>query len=119
MAIQSKRAKDIDAYIELHRNSCVKSRQKIEINGKIEFLDSYNLPLYLLQYNHMNGRFNLEIQEYENSLGRKLNPADKEDVKKIKELLLQDKIEAKKLKEDLEQIGEQREVAAITHDSID
>src|SRR5439155_24070207 len=49
---------------------------------------------------------------------RKLDPTDKEDVKKIKELLLQDKIEAEKLYNDLKQLGEQREVAAITHDGI-
>lgn len=118
MAIQSKRAKEIDVYIDQHRNSCIKGKQKVEIKGKIEPLESYMLPLTLLQYNHENRRFNLEIQEYETHIGRKLEPSDSEDVKKIKELLLQDQIEAKKLKDDLEQLGEQREVAAITHDGI-
>jgi hypothetical protein len=118
MAIHSKRAKEIDVYIDSHKKSCVKGEQKVEINGKIKFLESYMLPLTLLQYNHDNRRFNLEIQEYEAQLGRELDASDREDVKKIKELLLQDTIEAKKLKDDLRQLGEQREVAAITHDGI-
>jgi hypothetical protein len=118
MAIQSKRAKEIDVYIDSHKKSCIKGEQKVEINGKIKFLESYMLPLTLLQYNHDNRRFNLEIQEYETQLGRELDASDREDVKKIKELLLQDTIEAKKLKDDLKQLGEQREVAAITHDGI-
>lgn len=117
MAMQSKRANEIDAYIET-KPSCKKGKQKVEIKGKIDPLESYMLPLSLLQYNHENRRFNLEIQEYEATLGRKLDPADKEDVKKIKELLLQDEIEAKKLYDDLKLLGEQREVAAITHDGI-
>ncbi len=118
MAIHSKKAKEIDVYIDGHKTKCVKGKQKVEINGKIQFLDSYMLPLSLLQYNHDNRRFNLEIQEYETQLGRELNASDREDVKKIKELLLQDATEAKKLKDDLKQLGEQREVAAITHDGI-
>lgn len=117
MSIQSKKAKQIETYIESHK-SCIKGKQKVEISGKIELLESYILPISLLQYNHDNRRFNLEIQEYEAQIGRKLDPTEKDDLKKIKELLLQDEIEAKKLKEDLEQLGEQREVAAITHDGV-
>ncbi len=117
MAIQSKKAKEIDVYIDSH-TSCVKSKQKIEINGEIEVRDSYMLPISLLQYNHANGRFNLEIQEYENTKRRKLDPSDNADVKMLKSLLLQDQSEAEKLKNDLEQLGEQREVAVITHDGV-
>ena len=117
MAIHSKKAKDIDVYIDSHK-SCIKGKQKVEIDGEIKFLESYELPLNLLQYNHDNRRFNLEIQEYEDKLGRKLDPTDREDVKKLRELLLQDENEAKKLKDDLKQLGEQREVAAITHDGV-
>src|SRR3989344_3791801 len=117
MAIQSKKAKEIDAFIDSHK-SCVRGKQKIEINGEIKLSDSYMLPIDLLQYNHANGRFNLEIQEYENKLGRKLDPSDKEDIKMLKGLLLQDQSEAEKLKSDLEQLGEQREVAAITNDGV-
>ena len=118
MAIHSKKAKEIDVYIDSHKKSCIKGKQKVEIKGQIDFLDSYELPLSLLQYNHDNRRFNLEIQEYETQIGRELDASDREDVKKIKELLLQDTIEAKKLKDDLKQLGQQREVAAITHDGI-
>ncbi|MGC2236776.1 MAG: hypothetical protein WA584_11480 [Pyrinomonadaceae bacterium] len=116
MIIQSKRAKEIDAHIASHE--CEKGLQKVEINGKITLLKSYDLPWTLLQYNHDNGRFNLEIQEYETQLGRSLDPTLSEDTSKIKELLLQDDIEAKKLKEDLKLVGEQREVAAITFDGV-
>lgn len=117
MVIQSKRAKQVEAYIESHK-TCAKGKQKVEINGKIELLESYLLPISLLQYNHNNRRFNLEIQEYEEHIKRTLDPTDKDDLKKIKELLLQDETEAKKLKDDLEQLGEQREVAAITYDGV-
>ena len=83
MAIQSKRANEIEAYINSHK-SCIKGKQKIEIKGKIDFLESYMLPLKLLQYNHENRRFNLEIQEYESKIGRKLDSSDGQDIKKIR-----------------------------------
>ena len=117
MPIQSKKAKEIDAYIDQHK-SCVRGKQKVEIDGKINFRDSYMLPISYLQYNQSNGRFNLEILDFENKLGRKLDSSDKDDVEKLKSLLLQDQNEAEKLKNDLEQLGEQREVAAITHDGV-
>lgn len=117
MAAKSKRAIDIDAFIDAHE-TCKKSKQKVEISGKIETLESYLLPITYLQYNHANGRFNLEIQEHETTLGRKLDPNDKKDVEVIRTLLLHDEVEAKKLYDDLESLGEQREVAAITHDGV-
>jgi hypothetical protein len=123
MPINSKKANEIDAYINSHP-SCKRSEQPVEINGELKFLLSYMLPLYsddgkyFLQYNHDNRRFNLEIQEYERAEGKVLNPAEKDDAKKIKELLLQDEIEAEKLYDDLKQLGQQREVAAVTYDGI-
>lgn len=117
MAINSKRANEIDAYINENRES-KNSPWPIEVNGRIVPYDTFELPIRMLQYNHDNGRFNLEIQEYESQIGRKLDPSDKEDVEKIKELLLQDKIEAVKLYDDLKSKGRQREPAAITHDGI-
>lgn len=125
MAIQSKRAKEIDAYIDAHPNNCEKGLQKVEINGQIKLLQSFMLPLSLLQYNHDNRRFNLEIQEYETKTRRKLDPSLKSDAEIIKNLLLKENLdsdnynnEADKLYNDLKQLGEQREVAAITHDGI-
>jgi len=117
MAMQSKRANEIDAYIK-DKPSCARGKQKVEIKGKIEPLESYMLPLSYLQYNRENRRFNLEIQEYETNVGRKLDSTNKEDVEKIKELLLQDENEATKLYDDLKLLGEQREVAAVTHDGV-
>ena len=99
-------------------NSCKKGKQKVIINGKVELLDSYSLPIAMLQYNHDNRRFNLEIQEEEIKLGRQLDPTSKDDVKRIKELLLLDANEAKKLKDDLIRIGEQTDVGAISFDGV-
>lgn len=116
MLINSKRANEIDAYIKSH--NCAKGKQKVVINGEVQPLESYLLPWTLLQYNHENSRFNLEIREEELRISRKLDPTDSEDVEKIKELLLADKTEATKLREDLEKIGEQTEVAAISFDGV-
>ncbi|MBS1765171.1 MAG: hypothetical protein JSS90_09415 [Bacteroidetes bacterium] len=116
MAINSKKANEIDAYINSHE--CKKGKQKVVINGKVELLESYAIPTSLLQYNHDNRRFNLEIQEEEIKLGRKLDPTSKDDVRRIKELLLLDQAEAKKLKDDLKRIGEQTEVGAVSFDGV-
>lgn len=116
MAINSKKANEIDAYINSHE--CKKGKQKVVINGKVELLESYTIPTSLLQYNHDNRRFNLEIQEEEIKLGRKLDPTSKDDVRRIKELLLLDQAEAKKLKDDLKRIGEQTEVGAVSFDGV-
>lgn len=116
MAINSKKANEIDAYINSHE--CKKGKQKVVINGKVELLESYSIPTSLLQYNHDNRRFNLEIQEEEIKLGRKLDPTSKDDVRRIKELLLLDQAEAKKLKDDLKRIGEQTEVGAVSFDGV-
>ncbi|MEG9861856.1 MAG: hypothetical protein V6Z81_05065 [Parvularculales bacterium] len=119
MAMESKHAQEIDAYIAADPD-CKKGKQRFEINGKIEFLESYALPTRLLRYNRDNGRFNLEIKEHEIKINRKLDPEDKKDVQEIKRLLLEDdaKAEAVKLKNDLRTLGEQREVAAITWDGV-
>lgn len=116
MPTNSKRAQEIDAYISNH--DCARGKQKVVINGQVRPLESYSIPWIHLQYNHENSRFNLEIAEEETRIGRKLDPTDSDDVKKIKELLLLDENEAKKLKDDLVKIGEQTEVAAITFDGI-
>lgn len=130
MAINSERANAIEAYIKQHEASCKKGKQKVEIGGAIELLDSFMIPWNLLLFNHDNGRFNIEIQEYEQKIERKLNPVEKEDEKIIQKLLLFESVtsneeeiselnnEGKKLYEDLLLVGEQREVAHITHDGI-
>jgi len=118
MTINSTRANEIQAYLDSKKESIKKGLQKIEINGKMEVLESYMIPITYLQYNHANRRFNLEISEFEANLGRQLNPADKTDAEKIKELLLQDSVEAEKLYNDLKLLGEQREFASITFDGV-
>lgn len=118
MPIQSKKSNDIIAYIKDHPN-CKKNKEKVVIAGSVELLDSYMLPISLLQYNDNNRRFASEIIERENDLGRKLDLNLKSDVSIIKSLLLpENSAEAKKLKDDLIKIGEQTDVAAITHDGI-
>lgn len=116
MSINSKRANEIDAYINSHE--CKKGKQKVVMNGKVELLESYAIPTSFLQYNHDNRRFNLEIQEEEMKLGRKLDPTSKDDVARIKQLLLADESEAKKLKAELIKIGDQTDVAAISFDGV-
>ncbi len=117
MAIYSKKAKEIDVYIETYK--CIKGKQKVEINGKIQFLESYMLPLCLFNTIMKTEDLIWRFKNMKLKLDRRLDPTDKEDVKKIKELLLQDAIEARKTYiDDLKQLGEQREVAAITHDGI-
>jgi hypothetical protein len=128
MSINSKRATEIDAFINSHQ--CKKGKQKVEVGGKIEPLESYMIPWNMLLFNHDNGRLNIEIQEYEFRLGRKLDPATKDDEAIIRKLLLfqnissnEDEInelnaEGRKLYEDLLLVGEQREVAHITHDGV-
>jgi hypothetical protein len=129
MPINSKKANEIDAYIQQHE-SCLKGKQKVEIGGKIEPLDSYMLPWSMLLFNRDNGRFNIEIKEYELNKGRNLDPTTKEDESVIRKLLLFQSItsdeneigdlnsDGKKLYEDLLLVGEQREVAHITHDGV-
>jgi hypothetical protein len=128
MAINSKRANEIDAYI--NSKDCKRGTQKVEIGGKIKPLQSYMIPWEKLLFNHDNGRFNIEIQEYEFKNGRRLDPASKEDESIIRRLLLFQSVvsdeedltelnnEGRKLYEDLLLVGEQREVAHITNDGI-
>lgn len=117
MSINSEKANAIDAYIK-SRPNCKKGKQKVVIQGKVQMLDSYMIPTSLLQYNRENRRFNLEIHEEEQKLGRKLDPTDANDVVTIKGLLLADESEAKKLKDDLRKVREQTDVAAISFDGI-
>lgn len=116
MAINSVSAEAIDNYITSH--DCNKGHQKIIINGQVSDLPSYQIPIRLLQFNRDNRRFNVEIGEVEAKLGRQLNPTLDEDINRIKMLLLQDEIEAKKLKSDLKKIGQQTDVAVISWDGV-
>ena len=124
MAINSKRANEITAYINEHEK-CIRGKQKVEIGGKIKALESFMIPIDKLLYNHDNRRFNIEIQEHEAEIKRQLDPTDKADAEAIKKLLLYENVkseelngEAKKLYSDLLLVGEQRDVAHITHDGI-
>jgi len=117
MSINSERANAIEAYIKAHEK-CKRGKQKVVIQGKVDRLESYMIPTSLLQYNRDNRRFNLEIADAERELGRKLDPSDAEDIKRIKGLLLADIPEAKKLKDDLRKIREQTDVAAISFDGV-
>lgn len=130
MAISSKRANEIDAYIKQSGSDIIKGKQKIEIGGAIDLRDSYVIPWKYLLFNHDNGRFNIEIQEYEQKIGRRLDPSHTDDEEVIRKLLLYKDIqsdekdlselnnEGRKLIEDLKLVGEQREVAYITHDGV-
>lgn len=126
MAINSKRAIDIATYIKNNPDCEQKSfKHVIEISGIREPLTTYYLPLNLISFNHDNGRFFWEIQDFEHKLGRKLNPLDLDDESVIRNLLLHDpekkkdelSDKAQDLYEDIQRVG-QLEPGGITQDGI-
>lgn len=117
MSINSERANAINAFIKSHESS-KKGKQKVVIRGEVHLIESYMIPISLLQYNRENRRFKLEINDEEQRLGRKLDVSDSNDIKIIKRLLLENEPEAKKLKDDLRKIREQTDVAAISFDGV-
>ena len=60
----------------------------ISLKGSKKMLDIYKLPTAMLFYNIRNGRFAAEYKETAKREGGYLNPEDKTDAKKIRQLLL-------------------------------
>jgi len=117
MKIHSQRAKEIDAYLESHREAQV-GKWPIEIGGEKRVLDFYRFPVDLLCYNANNGRLGIERRQWEQDNGRLLDGRLREDSVIIREMLLNlepDKTEV--LENDLHQKG-QIEPGVITHDGI-
>lgn len=115
MNIQSQRAKEIDAYIA----SCQEiGKWPVEIAGQKHILPFYSFPLKLLRYNVSNGRLAMERQQWEKDHGRELDPSQADDVKEIRDMLLDlDKDQTEILKKDLSSKG-QMEPGVITYDGF-
>lgn len=117
MKIESQRAKAIDAYLSSHPNAEV-GRWPIEIGGEKKVLEFYRFPIDLLYYNANNGRLAMDVREWEQSNGRKLDGRQREDTTIIREMLLyMDLDKTDTLKKDLHQKG-QMEPGVITHDGV-
>ena len=116
MAMSNKLDKAIDAYLNVHSDAKTARIQPVELAGKRMELAVLRLPIDLLRYNITNGRFAAEYAELRNRLRRDLDPNDKNDALKIRELLLsQEKRATQLLKDDLKRIG-QLEPGVITYD---
>lgn len=115
MHVQSHRAKELDDYIDGHPDCKLEKSEPYEIHGKRTDLSVYRLPLSYLVYNIRNGRFAAELKELEAELGKVLNPEDVDDSKRIEDLLLKDKNQAKFIKKDIARVGQLRP-GAISYD---
>ena len=105
MKIQSKRAKEIDAYIDTHPDAEV-GRWPIEIAGAKRILPFYHFPIDLLCYNVNNGRMAMETRSLHKEKGRPLDSSRPEDVAIIRKVLLElQPDQTKTLKEDLRKKG--------------
>jgi hypothetical protein len=117
MRIQSQRAREIDAYLKSHPEAEV-GKWPIEIAGVKEILPFFRFPIELLTYNANNGRLAMDIREWEQTNGRKLDGRRPEDGVIIRDMLQgldQDKTSV--LSKDLHQKG-QMEPGVVTHDGV-
>jgi hypothetical protein len=101
MTVQSVRANELTAYIskrEPEKNLFV----RIELEGRVDVLSVYSVPIDRLTFNIRNGRFASELRAKEKALNRKLDPHVEIDAAIIRQLLLdQNEAETKALREDL------------------
>lgn len=117
MKIQSQRAKEIDAYLVSHSGAEI-GKWPIEISGEKNVLPFYRFPIELLTYNANNGRLAMDVREWEQTNGRKLDGRQPEDAAIIREMLQGlDQDKTSMLAKDLHNKG-QMEPGAITHDGI-
>lgn len=115
MKIQSQRGGELDSYISSH-SDCRVGEWPLEIGGIVDRLSFYKLPINMLRYNVNNGRFVVEIKEWESINNKILDANDSDDAKQIRKLLLSlDKNDTELLEEDLSLKG-QIEPGVITHD---
>ena len=107
MAMTNKLSKEIEAYIETHKESKLERIIPVELSGKREDLQVYRIPINLLRYNIRNGRFAAEYRDFVSKKGRELDPNKKSDALEIRKLLLNIKPEATRvLEDDLKRIGQ-------------
>ena len=101
MTIYSENATKIDLYLKSNPETKI-GNWPIELSGEKRILPFYKFSTDLLFYNINNGRFAVEKRKLEKDLGREIDSLDKEDAKKIKDLLIEIFPEkTKALKEDI------------------
>ncbi len=107
MTINSTYEQRIEAYIKSNP-TCVRDRiQRIEIEGQIQDLPVYRLPIKLLIFNVENGRFAADLEMLEASRRRKLNTRNPDDSSEVRNILLtKSPHDTKVLKEDLKKRGQ-------------
>lgn len=117
MVLETKRAREIDAYIKDHDAAKHEyHRVPVELSGRVSPLEVYRLPITLLQYNIRNGRFAAELIAKEKLIGHPLRADDPEDAEAIQKLLIElNPAETEALREDLARHG-QMQPGIITHD---
>lgn len=115
MSVESRNAKELDDYIASSPECKLNRSEPYEIRGNREELEVYRFPLSYLAYNIRNGRFASELRELESDLGKFLDPENPDDARRIEELLLKDKNQAKFMTKDMMRVGQLRP-GAITWD---
>jgi len=119
MEIISERAKEIEAYITSLGEDAEIGKWPLEIGGKKQILPFYALPIKdFLRFSINNGRIVVEVKQWEEDNGRRLDPCDNKDHKEIHKILLSlNEGKTKELKEDLKKKG-QMEPGVITFDGF-
>ena len=119
MKINSQNAKKIDSYIKDYKKQAdLNDTEKVRIQGKVEKIEIFRLPLDHLFYNVENGRFAKEYLNIKKVLKRELNSENPDDAKEI-EKMLRDQNPSKTiwLKDNIQTMGQQ-EAGIITHDGF-
>lgn len=84
----SKNAEKINDFIRDNPHCKIPKTQTVTLNGQNQDLETYRLPIELTVYNIKNGRFAAEYIDLVKKYGE-MNPWDKNDSKKIQELLIE------------------------------
>lgn len=118
MSISSERANAIDAYLSSHRDAQL-GKWPLEIGGRKEILPFYRFPIReLLCYNVNNGRLAMDVREWEEGNGRKLDATVSDDSETIRLMLVKlDRDKTSLLKDDIRKKN-QMEPGVITHDGF-
>lgn len=107
MPIKSQHEQRIKAYIDSNPDSKMDRVERIEIEGQVQDLPVYRLPIKLLAFNIENGRFAADLHMLEANLRRKLNTRNADDANKVKQVLLNKyPHETKRFREDLKKVGQ-------------
>lgn len=98
----------IDKYIQTNEKCKQRDTIPITLEGKLHILDVYLLPLDYLYFNIRNGRFKSEYLDLvQKNGGKELDPKNKDDANKIKEMLLSlDPIETRRTMADIQLKGQ-------------